>query len=188
MRIAEDPVYARAIKRQQYEDFRKYSKAPPFRRTIAALIDLVLGGVPAIYGFIKTESYAFAIPLLAYLLVRDRVLRGRSIGKAVLGLVVVHPETFAPCTLCQSLIRNSLYATVGPTLLLVLLTTFGIGAMFLPVGLLLFAFSRVSPLLLIGYDSENGRTAPDTWAKTHVLTPKEIATIIKLRNEAEGIG
>src|SRR6187399_2104568 len=118
MRITDDPVYARAIKRQQYEDFRKYSKAPAFRRTIAALIDLALGGAPAIYGFLKSESYAFAIPFLAYLLVRDRLLLGRSIGKAVVGLVVVHPDTFAPCTLRQSLIRNSLYATVGPTLLL----------------------------------------------------------------------
>ena len=185
MPVTDDQVYKQAAKRQFYDDFRKYAKAPPFRRSVAALIDFALLGVPAVYGFLATRSYIVGIPFVVYLLVRDRVLLGRSIGKAAMGLVVVHNETFAPCTLRQSLIRNSLYATVCPALLLIGVAAMGIGAMFLSLILIILAFTRsgFSPLFFIGYDADSGRTIPDSWAETHVLTPKEIATIIKLRDE-----
>jgi hypothetical protein len=181
----DDQVYKRAAKQQFYEDFRKYAKAPPFRRSVAALIDFSLLGIPAVYGFLWTHSYFIGSPFVLYLLVRDRVLLGRSLGKAATGLVVVHKETFAPCTLQQSLICNSLYATVCPALLLIGVAAMGIGAMFLSLVLVILAFtnSGFSPLFFIGYDPNDGRTIPDSWAETHVLTPKEIATIIKLRDE-----
>ena len=187
MPVTDDPVYKRAAKRQFYEDYRKYAKAPALRRSVAALLDSSLFGVPAVYGFLATRSYLVGVPFVLYLLVRDRVLLGRSIGKAAMGLVVVHKETFAPCTLRQSLIRNSLYATACPALLLIGVAAMGVGAMFVSLALMVLAFTRsgFSPLFFIGYDPDNGRTIPDSWAETHVLTPKEIAMIIKLRNELE---
>jgi hypothetical protein len=184
---SDDQVYKRAAKRQFYEDFRKYAKAPSFRRSVAALVDIGLFGVPAVYGFLWTGSYLVAIPNILYLLVRDCLFQGRSIGKAAVGLVVVHKDTFAPCTCRQSVIRNSLYATLCPALLLVGVAAMGIGAMFLSLALIILAFTRsgFSPLFFIGYDPENGRTIPDSWAETHVLTPKEIAMIIQLKTELE---
>lgn len=185
MPLSDDPVYKRAAKRQFYEDYRKYAKAPSFRRSTAALIDISLCGIPAVYGFLWYGSYFVVLPLVVYLLIRDRVLLGRSIGKKAMGLVVVHKESLAPCTLRQSIIRNSLYATACPALLLVGVAAMGVGGMFLSLGLIFLAFtqSHFSPLFFIGYNPDDGRTIPDSWAETHVLTPKEIATIIKLRNE-----
>lgn len=184
MTLHDDPVYTRAAKRQSYEDFRKYAKAPPFRRALAALIDFALFGAPAVFGFFWTGSYLVAIPFILYLLFRDSLMCGRSMGKAITGLIVVHYETFAPCTVKQSLIRNCLYASVCPILLLIGVAAMGVGAILLSLALIVLAFTRTgfSPLFFIGYDPDTGRTIPDSWAGTHVLTPNEISTILRLRD------
>ena len=185
MALIDDSFHKRASNQQAYEDYLRYSKAPPFRRSVAAVVDLSLLGVPAIYGFLWTGSYLVAVPMVFYLLVRDCLFRGRSVGKASVGLVTVHKDTFAPCTLRQSLIRNGLYAIVCPAMLLPCALALGTGVLIAYAGLLVFALLRVrfSPLSLIGYDSDDGRTIPDSWAETYVLTPEEIATITKLRNQ-----
>ncbi len=148
MPVTDDQVYKRAAKRQFYEDFRKYAKAPAIRRSIAALIDISLFGVPAVYGFLWTGSYLVALPNVLYLLVRDCAFQGRSIGKAAMGLIVVHKETFAPCTFRQSLIRNSLYATACPALLLVGVAAMGIGAMLLSLAHTCFHALWLQPIVL----------------------------------------
>jgi hypothetical protein len=183
MPLTEQKIYKRAGKRQFYDDFCKYAKAPPFRRTVAASIDLALAAISSAYGFLRSGSYFFGLLVLVYLLIRDS--GGRSIGKRLMGLVVVHYRTFVPCTLNQSIIRNCLYAAVCPALLIIGLASIGVAGVIFSFGFLLLALSRVSLLFFIGYDSDTGRTIPDSWAETHVLTPSEIATIFKIRSELD---
>ncbi len=64
----------------------------------------------------------------------------------------------------------------------------GIGAMFLSLVLIILAFTKSA----LAHCSSSA-TTPDngtamtrhSWAETHVLTPDEIATIVKLRDELE---
>jgi hypothetical protein len=180
---ADAELYRRAAKRQNYEDFCKYAKAPPMRRSIAAAIDMALGIAPSAYVFSITGNPVSFLLLILYMLVRDS--GGRSIGKRLSGLVVVHPETFSPCTLNQSLIRNSLYAVICPLFLAIGLVSAGLAGLIFAVAFFLSALSRVNVLFFLGYDQDTGRTIPDSWAQTHVLTPKEIGIILKMKRELE---
>ena len=102
---------------------------------------------------IWSGNYYWAAPFAAVWLFRDVLILGKSPGKAAVGLVVVHPETFAPCTWSQSLIRNAIYLTLSTLLF--------------AVGLLIAILTRfrITSIMLVGYDPDNGRTIPDSWRK-----------------------
>ncbi len=181
MKSEDDLLYKRAARQQDYEHFRSHAKAPPFRRTAAAVIDLAIVGAPALYGFKHTGDYLFALFMVAYFLLRDWLFGGRSFGKWLTGLLVVHHLTFRPCTLRQSVIRNSLYAVFGPIFAFAGLATMGLGGLLLSCGVFLIALTRVNLLFSIGYDDRDGRTIPDSWAETHVLTPGEILAMTRMK-------
>ena len=88
-----------------------YAKADVRKRLAAALID----GVPIVASFLFYWSAgSVLLPLIgaAYLLFRDGV-RGQSLGKLWLGLVVMNLETSEPCTLKDSVWRNALFLIPG---------------------------------------------------------------------------
>ena len=72
-------------------------KAEPVNRLLAYLIDAVICTV----GFILC-----ILPGFAYLLLKDSLYDGRSIGKKVMGLQVIHSGTLTPCKMMESVIRN----------------------------------------------------------------------------------
>ena len=75
----------------------KMTKADPMDRLLAYLIDTVIITV----GFILC-----ILPGVVYFLLRDSLYDGRSFGKKLMGLRVVHSVQKTPCKLMESVIRN----------------------------------------------------------------------------------
>jgi uncharacterized RDD family membrane protein YckC len=102
----------------------RYPRAPLWPRFVAALVDGLIGGGPMMLalglfaGFSGglLDSNASAAPLAAlavagllwalwYTFTKDGRAGGQSIGKRLMGLMVVHLPTSRPCTLAQSALR-----------------------------------------------------------------------------------
>ena len=88
-----------------------YAKADVMRRLFAATID---GLMVVTMGFFywNSESVSFLVVGALYLLLRDAV-KGQSLGKALMGLVVISIETGRPCTVRDSVWRNVLFLVPG---------------------------------------------------------------------------
>jgi uncharacterized RDD family membrane protein YckC len=98
-----------------------YPKADTGKRFAAAAIDAVPIALSAVlYG----TSGSVVAPLLgaAYLLMRDGI-RGQSLGKLWLGLVVMNLQTGQPCTFADALRRNALFVIPGANAAAVVLET-----------------------------------------------------------------
>ena len=96
-----------------------YVKADVRKRLFAATID----GVPVIISWFlywNSGSLSFLVLGAGYLLLRDSV-RGQSLGKLLLGVVVLSLETGRPCTLKHSVWRNVLFLIPGANVMAVLL-------------------------------------------------------------------
>jgi hypothetical protein len=107
-------VYFPTLNRYSLALVSPYAKADVRKRLAAALID----GVPIVASFLFYWSAgSVLLPLIgaAYLLLRDGV-RGQSLGKLWLGLVVMNLETRQPCTLKDSVWRNALFLIPGANL------------------------------------------------------------------------
>jgi len=95
----------------QTDDIQVGTKRVPNKRVCAFLIDVfiinlaysvltaVIAGIPDI---------SFSLVSIAYLLVRDALIRGQSIGKYAVGLRVVDMEG-QPCDIRRSVIRNLIF-------------------------------------------------------------------------------
>ncbi len=95
----------------QTDDIRAGTKKVPNKRVCAFLIDIfiinlaysvliaVIAGVP---------DFALYLLLIAYLLVKDALVHGQSIGKYVVGLRVVDMEG-QPCDFSKSGLRNLIF-------------------------------------------------------------------------------
>jgi len=112
-------VYFPTLTRLSIALVSPYAKADVPKRLAAAAID----GVPIVVsGLFYWSSGSVALPLIgaAYMLLRDGV-RGQSVGKLWLGLVVMNLRTGRPCTLKDSLWRNALFLIPGANLVAVVL-------------------------------------------------------------------
>lgn len=96
--------------------------ASPARRLGGQLIDtlvtfaLVMGTVYLTRLFAIQGRGADLLPLLfggGYYLLSDALPNGKSIGKRLLKMRVVHFETHAPCSIVQSVIRNLTTPFIG---------------------------------------------------------------------------
>ena len=96
-----------------------YAKADVARRLSAATIDgLIVMSLGLLYW---TEgSLLAAVAGAAYVLLRDSV-NGQSIGKFLLGLVVISLETGRPSSFAGSLRRNLLFLLPGANVLAIFL-------------------------------------------------------------------
>jgi uncharacterized RDD family membrane protein YckC len=88
-----------------------YTKADVVKRLFAAMID---GLVVLTVGVLYWNSGAVALLVVGalYLLMRDAV-RGQSLGKALMGIVVISIDTGRPCTAKASIWRNILLVVPG---------------------------------------------------------------------------
>ena len=96
-----------------------YAKADVMKRLFAATID----GIAVITTgyFYASTRFAFVLVVGAlYLLLRDSV-RGQSLGKFFMGLVVINVETGRPCTLRDSVWRNAMLVIPGANVVAVFL-------------------------------------------------------------------
>ena len=82
-------------------------KKVPNKRVCAFLVDMLcLVSIEAILGIIVAEIVW--VLDAAYLLLRDALFQGRSIGKYFVGLQVVNASG-EPCTLLRSAVRNAIF-------------------------------------------------------------------------------
>ena len=96
-----------------------YAKADVRRRLYAATID----GFIVVTSFLlywNTEFVLYLAAGAAYLLFRDAI-RGQSVGKFILGLVVISLETGHPSSLAGSVRRNLLFLLPGANLVAIFL-------------------------------------------------------------------
>jgi hypothetical protein len=91
-----------------------YSKVDLRRRFLAAAVDasLVVTGVSL---YTATGAVPFLVGAAAYVAMRDAIA-GRSVGKFVVGLVVIHLESGRPAGGMASLRRNLLFLLPGANL------------------------------------------------------------------------
>lgn len=99
-----------------------YAKADVRRRLYAATIDGLVVVTSCVFYW-TSELVVYLAAGVAYLLFRDAI-RGQSVGKLILGLVVISLETGRPSSLAGSVRRN----------LLLLLPGANVVALFLEVG------------------------------------------------------
>ena len=89
-----------------------YPKADLGKRVVAGTIDA--GICLLCYAVLSPMGYVVAAILGAsYLLVRDGLFSGQSVGKRVAGLMVIHVGDGAPCAIWRSVGRNILLVIPG---------------------------------------------------------------------------
>ena len=96
-----------------------YAKADVTRRLHAATIDAFLIAT-CCYSSWNSRSVLFLVAAAAYLLFRDGI-RGQSVGKFFLGLVVINLQTGRPSTFTGSVRRNLLLLLPGANVVAVFL-------------------------------------------------------------------
>jgi uncharacterized RDD family membrane protein YckC len=106
-------------------------KADLTHRLLARFIDFLIGAAFCLV--------LFPVGILmgaTYVAVADGLFGGKSIGKRIIGLRVVHADDGSPISFKDSLVRNSIYAVIYLFYLIPYLRWFLIGT----VGLLIIAF------------------------------------------------
>jgi uncharacterized RDD family membrane protein YckC len=167
-----------------------YPRAPWGKRTLAFIIDSLIGGltlpvlsillllmvpwfmgyqplpflegVPRVFFFITLGGFVIScIWFCLYCLLRDGVYQGQSLGKLICGLMVVHVEKDQPCNLIGSLLRNA------PGFVSVLISFALIYCAFI--------FLLIEPVAV--FSNEKGLRLGDRWAKTQVIEKKHYRQI-----------
>jgi len=134
-----------------------YPKAQVLNRFIAKLIDLFI--VAGAAGLVDPVGFLAG---LAYILVCDGFAGGRSIGKRLIGLQTILPETRAAAGFRESIIRNVPFAVAQ--------MAFAVPYVGWIVSAVVIAFEAV---LIIG--NEQGRRLGDELAGTQVLDAGRLA-------------
>jgi hypothetical protein len=98
-----------------------YGKANVRKRLIAGILDMFVFGSAANAAF-AFDSAAYLALAAMYVLLRDAV-RGQSLGKFMMGLVVMNIEDGKPATLKDTIRRNALFLLPGANLAAVVLET-----------------------------------------------------------------
>lgn len=99
-----------------------YSKANTFKRLCAASIDAFLF-LLFCYFFFSYSNAFFWFSGAAYVLFKDALFGGRSLGKFLCGLMVVRLHDGQPCTLTQSVLRNVIFVFPGMNVVAVIWET-----------------------------------------------------------------
>ncbi|OGW40437.1 MAG: hypothetical protein A2Y97_02660 [Nitrospirae bacterium RBG_13_39_12] len=124
-------------------------------RTVAKILDFII--IAVLVQIPKAGFFAG----LAYLLIGDALLDGRSFGKALIKIRVVAADTNTPCTLRDSILRN---------------ITFGIGFLLYYIPLFGWIFIMIISVLefIVLLGSRNGMRIGDEIANTIVIESSKI--------------
>jgi uncharacterized RDD family membrane protein YckC len=131
-----------------------YLKADVGKRFAAAAVDALLAAT-AVAGYSTTGARALLLAAPAYLLLRDGVMRGQSVGKLLFGLQVIQVDRPGFCSLGRSIQRNFLVLLPGVNVAAAILEAITITRD--PLGLRL----------------------GDRWASTQVVEGKDARELVK---------
>ncbi len=133
----------------------EFKRAGLLMRSVAKILDFII-----IAAAIEILPRAGFLAGLTYLLIGDGLFGGRSLGKKLIGLRVISSETLKPCSLKESILRNS---------------TLGLGYLFYKVIWIGWVFILIAAviefIILIG--SKDGMRIGDEIAKTIVIEHTE---------------
>jgi uncharacterized RDD family membrane protein YckC len=112
-------VYPAIVTRLTLGLVSPYAKADVNRRLIAVGVDSSFVAVAA-YFYWNSGFWPYLAPGVAYLIFRDGI-HGQSIGKFLMGLIVISLETGKPATLSSSVRRNLLFLIPGANVVALML-------------------------------------------------------------------
>jgi uncharacterized RDD family membrane protein YckC len=112
-------VYPAIVTRLTLGLVSPYKKADVNRRLIAVGVDSSFVAVAA-YFYWNSGFWPYLAPGVAYLVFRDGI-HGQSIGKFLMGLMVISLETGRPATLSSSVRRNLLFLIPGANVVALIL-------------------------------------------------------------------
>lgn len=173
--------------RQDLETLSETLGASGMRRALADLFDGLVA-VALAWGLksLGHEPWLAA----AYFLVRDLLPGRRSPGKSLLGLRVYEASSLRRVRRGRLLWRGLLNVLVLVPLAMLVVSFAGVAAGLLLSGLGVLVFlPRWSFLEAIGHDFKTGRTVVDRLAGTHVIEPRELDSLERVRakiTELEG--
>jgi uncharacterized RDD family membrane protein YckC len=130
----------------------EFKRAGLLLRAIAKTLDFII--IAAVVEVIPKAGFFAG---LAYLLIGDGLVDGRSLGKKLIGLRVVSADTNEPCSFRDSILRNSIFG-IGYFLYKIP----WLGWIFIVI-VIVFEF-----IILLG--SKDGMRLGDEIAKTKVVT------------------
>ena len=95
-----------------------YGKANEARRMLASIVDISFF-LLFIYFFLFYGNIYFLVFGCAYILFKDSLLQGRSIGKLLFGLIVIRLSDGKPCSISRSILRNIFFVIPGTNIVAV---------------------------------------------------------------------
>jgi uncharacterized RDD family membrane protein YckC len=157
--------------------------APSGRRFLAFMIDYVSASMIAFAGIfaIMNGNKSVGIWLFTlgwtYCIYKDAFWRGRSVGKRLLGLVIVSRRTGLPIGRLRALWRGAAFFVAYVTLLLPVIVIFAIGHD--GRGLINFGIIPLLPIVIEGLLAlirSDGRRVVDFFAGTYVALDQKVAS------------
>jgi uncharacterized RDD family membrane protein YckC len=89
-----------------------YIKANEKKRLFAAAIDVSVCSLFIYYSVLYESIYFFAFGT-SYILFKDSIFHGKSLGKMLFGLMVIRVSDGKPCKVLQSVLRNAFFVIPG---------------------------------------------------------------------------
>ncbi|CAN5560539.1 hypothetical protein BH09VER1_BH09VER1_38750 [soil metagenome] len=175
-----------AVLEQDFETMNDTIATPGYRRVFSDLIDC---GVTVSLALGLDQISLSPFLSLLYFLVRDLIPPGCSIGKLVTGLRIYDANTFAPASLKNLVIRGVANTfIVIPIAALAIMFSYFVMACFFACGAFFFIWWRKSPsisLRFLGYDNFTGTTVADWIASTHLIFPRDILMLSRMRTKID---
>ncbi len=132
-----------------------YGKANRIRRALASIVDISLF-LLFFYFFLFYEKIYFLVFGCTYILFRDSLLQGKSVGKFLFGLMVIRLSDGKPCSLSQSILRNLFFIIPG-------------------MNIVAFIFE-----VYFSIKDKQGIRLGDKFAVTQVVEGKKVPELVKL--------
>ncbi len=132
-----------------------YGKANGIKRALASIVDISLF-LLFFYFFLFYGKIYFLAFGCAYILFRDSLLQGKSVGKFLFGLMVIRLSDGKPCSISRSILRN---------------------LFFIIPGMNIVAFSFEAYFIV---KDKKGIRLGDKFAMTQVVEGKKVPELVKL--------
>jgi len=100
-----------------------YGKANIIKRVLASIVDISLF-LLFFYFFLFYKKIYFLAFGCTYILFRDSLLQGKSVGKFLFGLMVIRLSDGKPCSISRSILRNLFFIIPGMNIVAFIFETY----------------------------------------------------------------
>lgn len=131
-----------------------YIKANEIKRLFASTIDVFIYLLFFYYFILYENIYSFAFAA-SYILFKDSLFHGKSLGKILFGLMVIRISDGKPCKVSQSVLRNAFFVIPGMNIVSLIFEVYFI------------------------FNDKQGMRLGDKLAQTQVVEGKEMPVLVK---------